>query len=153
MAFNTFLNYMEKSQRICNIKYNDIYLSNIKLKRHIYSDKIPDLLSLDLGGIWETYSETRGAYLEFETTEGHIIWVDIRDLKEIRFDAIVSMPKTAAEMKDCIKYLEENNEEPYNVYLMNSKGEFVLDLLRVQKPGGKRFEHNDIFGLNIDFNK
>lgn len=130
-TLNVLLRHLESTGRTMNLKNDHHYLENVKLKGHAYLDEIPNSLSFDLGHVWDKLHEDKGRYLELATQEGHNVWIDLKDVDKIAFDAIVSSPKTGPEMEDCLRHLE--SLEPYHVYLQKKAGEQLSSGMKLDK--------------------
>ena len=133
-TLNVLFDYLKDTGRTMHLKASTYYLENVSVKDYAYMEEIPNTLSFSLGHVFDELSKESGRFLEFATTQGHNIWVDLEDVNAILFDAIASSPKSAEEMRRCIEKLE--NKEPYNVYLVHkdSKGEkWIFDMFRVSK--------------------
>ena len=138
-TLNVLLDYLENTGRSMCLKGNDFYIEDVTLRVHAYVEEIPDMLDFSLG---HACDKTKGRYLELATQEGHTIWADLKDVDTIYFDAIISNPETGKEMKECLDGLEADGDEPYNVYLVQSKGtkleggtkpeKWILDFFRIE---------------------
>jgi len=128
-AINVFLSHVKKNGHTMNLYTGTTFLGNINIKEHVYSDNPPNLLSIDIGFVCDKLSEGFGNYLIVSLEQTGLVWVDVRNISQIRFDAIVSSPKNGEEMEECLEHLKDL--EPYNIYLWDSEENDVLSLCRV----------------------